>query len=67
MALALAATSLLTVTTGWNDPAARLGLIFIIVGLVIGAAIGLWRARVVEMTGMPELIAKSSLVFSSEP
>ena len=24
---------------------------------VIGAAIGLWRARVVEMTGMPELIA----------
>src|SRR5204863_2619339 len=23
----------------------------------IGAAIGLWRARVVEMTGMPELIA----------
>ena len=25
--------------------------------MVIGAAIGLWRARVVEMTGMPELIA----------
>ena len=24
---------------------------------LIGAAIGLWRARVVEMTGMPELIA----------
>ena len=57
MALALAATSLLTVTKGWNDPTAQLGLIFIIVGLVIGATIGLWRARVVEMTGMPELIA----------
>ncbi|MCW2551615.1 MAG: pntB, partial [Mycobacterium sp.] len=25
--------------------------------MVIGAGIGLWRARVVEMTGMPELIA----------
>ena len=25
--------------------------------MVIGAAIGLWRAKVVEMTGMPELIA----------
>jgi NAD(P) transhydrogenase subunit beta len=24
---------------------------------VVGGAIGLWRARVVEMTGMPELIA----------
>ena len=24
---------------------------------LVGAAIGLWRARVVEMTGMPELIA----------
>jgi NAD(P) transhydrogenase subunit beta len=57
MALALAATTLLTVTQGWNDPAAQLGLIFIVVGLVIGASIGLWRARIVEMTGMPELIA----------
>ena len=27
------------------------------VAVVIGAAIGLWRARQVEMTGMPELIA----------
>jgi NAD(P) transhydrogenase subunit beta len=25
--------------------------------MVVGAAIGLWRARIVEMTGMPELIA----------
>src|SRR4029078_8937318 len=28
-----------------------------VVARVVGAAIGLWRARVVEMTGMPELIA----------
>jgi NAD(P) transhydrogenase subunit beta len=27
------------------------------VALVIGAALGFWRAKVVEMTGMPELIA----------
>jgi H+-translocating NAD(P) transhydrogenase subunit beta len=28
-----------------------------VIAVVIGAAVGLWRARVVEMTGMPELIA----------
>ena len=28
-----------------------------IVAIVIGALIGLWRARIVQMTGMPELIA----------
>ena len=57
MGLALVATTLLTLANGWNDPAAQLGLIFLLIGLVIGATIGLWRARVVEMTGMPELIA----------
>ncbi|MEU0390549.1 Re/Si-specific NAD(P)(+) transhydrogenase subunit beta [Streptomyces chartreusis] len=33
------------------------GLVLIAVATAIGAGIGLWRARVVEMTGMPELIA----------
>ena len=33
------------------------GLALLLVATAIGAAIGLWRARVVEMTGMPELIA----------
>jgi H+-translocating NAD(P) transhydrogenase subunit beta len=33
------------------------GLGLLIGAMVVGAAIGLWRARVVEMTGMPELIA----------
>ncbi len=37
--------------TGW----AGLGLI--LAAMAIGGAIGIWRARVVEMTGMPELIA----------
>lgn len=34
-----------------------LGLGLIILAMAIGAAIGIWRARKVEMTGMPELIA----------
>ena len=33
------------------------GLALVVVAMLVGAAIGLWRARVVEMTGMPELIA----------
>ncbi|MEJ7634820.1 Re/Si-specific NAD(P)(+) transhydrogenase subunit beta [Aeromicrobium sp.] len=32
-------------------------VVLLIVAVSIGAVIGLWRARVVEMTGMPELIA----------
>ena len=35
--------------------AGAIGLL--IAGFVVGGSIGLWRARVVEMTGMPELIA----------
>ena len=34
-----------------------LGLALLIGAMAMGATIGLWRARVVEMTGMPELIA----------
>jgi H+-translocating NAD(P) transhydrogenase subunit beta len=33
------------------------GLALIVVAMTIGGAIGIWRARKVEMTGMPELIA----------
>jgi NAD(P) transhydrogenase subunit beta len=33
------------------------GAILLAVAMVVGALIGLWRAKVVEMTGMPELIA----------
>jgi H+-translocating NAD(P) transhydrogenase subunit beta len=32
-------------------------VVLILVAMAVGAGIGLWRARVVEMTGMPELIA----------
>ncbi|QIX53662.1 Re/Si-specific NAD(P)(+) transhydrogenase subunit beta [Rhodococcus sp. DMU1] len=39
------------------ESASGLGIVLLAVTVVIGGAIGLWRARVVEMTGMPELIA----------
>ncbi len=53
MAIALVATIALAIDRGVSS----LGLILIGVAMVVGAGIGLWRARVVEMTGMPELIA----------
>ncbi|GAB3495804.1 NAD(P)(+) transhydrogenase (Re/Si-specific) subunit beta [Flexivirga lutea] len=53
MALALGATIALAVDRDIQGS----GLALLIVAMVIGGAIGLWRARVVEMTGMPELIA----------
>ena len=52
MAVALAATVGLAAR---NIEAAAVGLI--VVAMAGGAAIGLWRARRVQMTGMPELIA----------
>ncbi len=39
------------------DVADTTSLVMLVVAVVIGASIGLWRARIVEMTGMPELIA----------
>jgi NAD(P) transhydrogenase subunit beta len=52
MAVALVATIGLA-----SRSIAATGIGLIVVAMVIGAGIGLWRARVVEMTGMPELIA----------
>src|SRR3954470_9058452 len=52
MAIALAAT----VGLAARSPTAAAGTLMA-VAVLIGAAIGLWRARRVEMTGMPELIA----------
>ncbi|HWL79141.1 Re/Si-specific NAD(P)(+) transhydrogenase subunit beta [Microbacterium sp.] len=56
MTIALAATIVLTVLDAWTT-GATFGLVLLMVAVLIGAAIGLWRARVVEMTGMPQLIA----------
>ncbi len=51
MTIALVATVALTVADAWST-GAFLGLGLLVAGVLIGAAIGLWRARVVEMTGM---------------
>ncbi|GAA4818794.1 Re/Si-specific NAD(P)(+) transhydrogenase subunit beta [Nocardioides caeni] len=57
MGIALAATVAVTIDASdkYDDQALIIGLM--IAAIVIGALIGLWRARIVEMTGMPELIA----------
>jgi len=57
MAIALVATVWVTFAGAWGTPAVTTGLILLVVAVIVGAAIGLWRARVVAMTGMPELIA----------
>ena len=58
MAIALAATVALTVSgTHGHEPLTTIGIVLMIVAVVAGAAIGLWRAKVVQMTEMPELIA----------
>jgi H+-translocating NAD(P) transhydrogenase subunit beta len=53
MAVALVATVVLAAHNGIS----ALGVVLLIAAVLGGAAIGLYRAKVVEMTGMPELIA----------
>ncbi|MGV0810738.1 Re/Si-specific NAD(P)(+) transhydrogenase subunit beta [Mycolicibacterium boenickei] len=53
MAVALIAT----IALAFEHKIEPLGLALLVGAMVVGAAIGLWRAKVVEMTGMPELIA----------
>ncbi|MFF2272668.1 Re/Si-specific NAD(P)(+) transhydrogenase subunit beta [Agromyces sp. NPDC058136] len=57
MTIALIATVYATFASTWGEPATTTGLILLVAAVAIGAAIGLWRARRVAMTGMPELIA----------
>jgi NAD(P) transhydrogenase subunit beta len=57
MTLAMITAIAQMVVNGLGTPSGQIGLVMLIVVLIIGAAIGLWRARVVAMTGMPELIA----------
>jgi NAD(P) transhydrogenase subunit beta len=59
MALALVATLVLAGRNsqlGDQRPLA-VTLLLIVVAMAIGAVIGAWRARTVEMTGMPQLVA----------
>lgn len=55
MALALLATVVLAVDVSERSPLVTLVLIALV--FAIGATVGTWRARTVEMTQMPELIA----------
>jgi NAD(P) transhydrogenase subunit beta len=55
--IALAATVWLTLQGAWGTNHGLTGLALLVAAVLVGGAIGLWRARVVEMTGMPELIA----------
>ena len=57
MAIALIATVVLVAAGAWGESSGALGLTLLVVAVLVGAAIGLWRARIVQMTGMPELIA----------
>ncbi len=57
MALSLGATIVLSFSGAQPGPQLRTGMILLVLAVLIGGAVGLWRARVVEMTGMPELIA----------
>lgn len=57
MTVALVATIALAVDSDDHGGMTTTGIVLMVVAILIGAAIGLWRARVVQMTGMPELIA----------
>ena len=53
MAVALVATVVLAL----DHDISGTGVTLLVIAMAVGATIGIWRARVVEMTGMPELIA----------
>jgi NAD(P) transhydrogenase subunit beta len=56
MTIAIAVTVWLSLSGSWTD-STLLGVGLLVAALAVGAVIGLWRAKVVAMTGMPELIA----------
>ena len=53
----MAIAVLATVGLAFSEAISTVGAILMGIAIVVGAVIGLWRARVVQMTGMPELIA----------
>jgi NAD(P) transhydrogenase subunit beta len=53
MAIAVLTTAALIAQLAGHAP----GLVWVLIGLVVGGAYGAWRARTVEMTKMPELVA----------
>ncbi|MBU2694033.1 Re/Si-specific NAD(P)(+) transhydrogenase subunit beta [Pimelobacter sp. 30-1] len=57
MAVALVATVAGTIDVSEYIDGRGLVIVLMLAAIAIGAAIGIWRAKIVEMTGMPELIA----------
>ena len=57
--VAVCATAVLVIrlSTDGVGSGGGLAIVLMVIAVVIGAAIGLWRAKIVLMTGMPELIA----------
>ena len=53
MAIAVLTTAALIV----KQSGSGLGLVWVLLGLVVGGGYGAWRAKTVEMTKMPELVA----------
>jgi len=56
MAIAMAATIWLAFSGEFSETS-FIGLGLLVLAVIIGGLIGVWRAKVVAMTGMPELIA----------
>jgi NAD(P) transhydrogenase subunit beta len=54
MAIAVLTTAALIVKLAGGN---AFGMVWVLVGLVVGGAYGAWRAKTVEMTKMPELVA----------
>jgi NAD(P) transhydrogenase subunit beta len=54
MAIAVATTAALIVKIAGGS---AFGMVWVLLGLVVGGAYGAYRARTVEMTAMPELVA----------
>jgi NAD(P) transhydrogenase subunit beta len=57
MAIAALTTVALIVKLAGSASAGGMGLAWVLLGLVIGGGYGAWRAKTVEMTKMPELVA----------
>lgn len=57
MAVALAATVAGVIDASEFLDNQALVIILMLAAIAVGGAVGLWRAKIVEMTGMPELIA----------
>ena len=56
MAIAMTATVWLTLSGEWTQ-STMFGAGLLVAALIIGAVIGLWRAKVIAITWIPELIA----------